>query len=525
VVNHYTYAIVTDGDLMEGVTAEAASLAGHLQLGKLIYLYDDNRITIDGSTDLAFTEDVAARFRSYNWHVQMVEDGNDVDAVDGAIRQAKEDPRPSLILCRTIIGYGLPNKENSAEAHGEPPGLEELQAAKRRLGWPLEPDFYVPDAVQAHFRESVDRGADLEQRWRDTLDAYRLAEPDLAADFERRMAFELPQGWEDALPVFPADDKGMATRVSSGKVINALAARLPELIGGSADLTPSTKTFINGSPDFQADSYTGRNFHFGVREHAMGSAVNGMSMHGGVIPFGATFLVFSDYMRPAIRLSALSHTPSIWVFTHDSVGLGEDGPTHQPVEHYAALRSIPNLIVLRPADANEVSQAWRVAVTQKGGPTALLLTRQNLPTLDREVYAPADGLLKGAYVLADLGDGDPELILMASGSEVSLIVRAGERLAAEGMNLRLVSFPSWELFARQEDPYRESVLPASIRSRLAVEAGVSLGWERWVGDEGDILSLDHFGVSAPGQVAMETLGFRVDNVIERVRHLHTRLKR
>jgi transketolase len=525
VVNHYTYAIVTDGDLMEGVTAEAASLAGHLQLGKLIFLYDDNRITIDGSTDLAFTEDVAARFRSYNWHVQMVEDGNDVDAVDGAIRQAKEDPRPSLILCRTIIGYGLPNKENSAEAHGEPPGLEELQAAKRRLGWPLEPDFYVPDAVQAHFRESVDRGADLEQRWRDTLDAYRLAEPDLAADFERRMAFELPQGWEDALPVFPADDKGMATRVSSGKVINALAARLPELIGGSADLTPSTKTFINGSPDFQADSYTGRNFHFGVREHAMGSAVNGMSMHGGVIPFGATFLVFSDYMRPAIRLSALSHTPSIWVFTHDSVGLGEDGPTHQPVEHYAALRSIPNLIVLRPADANEVSQAWRVAVTQKGGPTALLLTRQNLPTLDREVYAPADGLLKGAYVLADLGDGDPELILMASGSEVSLIVRAGERLAAEGMNLRLVSFPSWELFARQEDPYRESVLPASIRSRLAVEAGVSLGWERWVGDEGDILSLDHFGVSAPGQVAMETLGFRVDNVIERVRHLHTRLKR
>jgi transketolase len=519
IVNHYTYSIVTDGDLMEGVASEAASLAGHLGLGKLIYLYDDNRITIDGPTDLAFTEDQGRRFEAYNWHVQVVEDGNDVEAVDRAIQAAKEDTRPSLIVCRTIIGYGLPTKENTAGAHGEPPGQEELDGAKRRLGWPLEPTFYIPEDVLAHFRQAVERGQSCEDEWRSKLVRYQNEYPDLAAEFERRMAFELPAGWEQTLPVFPADDKGLATRASSGKVINALAKSLPELFGGSADLTPSTKTYIEASPDFQAGQYHGRNMHFGVREHAMGSAVNGLSMHGGVIPFGATFLVFSDYMRPAIRLSALSHTPSVWVFTHDSIGLGEDGPTHQPVEHFTALRVIPNLIVIRPGDANEVTEAWKVAVTNTGGPTALLLSRQNVPTLDRQIYAPADGLHQGAYVLADLGDDEPDLILMASGSEVGLIIKAGERLAAEGVNVRLVSFPSWELFKRQDAEYRKSVLPRHITTRLAVEAGVSIGWERWVGEHGRVLSLEHFGVSAPGKVAMEKLGFTVGNVIEHAQRM------
>jgi transketolase len=525
IVDHFTYAIVTDGDLMEGVSAEAASLAGHLRLGKIIYLYDDNRITIDGSTDLAFTEDVAKRFEAYDWHVQFVEDGNDIEAVDEAVWSAKVDPRPSLIICRTRIGYGLPNKENTAKAHGEPPGNEELDGAKHRLDWPVEPRFFIPDDVLAHFREAVERGQQLEERWNSALDAYRQEFPGLAQEFERRMAFKLPSGWDASLPSFPEDPKGMATRVSSGKVINAIASHLPELIGGSADLTPSTNTFIESSPAFQAESYEGRNFHFGVREHAMGSAVNGMSMHGGLIPFGATFLVFSDYMRPAIRLSALSHCPSIWVFTHDSIGLGEDGPTHQPVEHYAALRAIPNLVVIRPADANEVAEAWRCAITNQGGPTALLLTRQNLPTLDREIFAPASGVRRGAYVLADIGDSEPDLILMASGSEVELIVKAGERLAAEGINLRLISFPSWELFEKQDEEYRETVLPTYVKTRLAVEAGVPLGWERWVGDRGEVLSLDHFGVSAPGKVAMEELGFNVANVISRAYKLLKNKKR
>jgi transketolase len=519
IVDHYTYAIVTDGDLMEGVSSEAASLAGHLKLGKLIYLYDDNQVTIDGSTDLAFTEDPAARFEAYGWHVQYVDDGNDVELIDRAIQAGKEDPRPSLIICRTIIGYGLPNKEGTAEAHGEPPGQKELDAAKQRLDWPLEPRFFIPDEMQAHFRRALGRGAELEQDWRAALERYREAYPGLAAEFERRMAFHLPQGWDEDLKPFPADPKGMATRASSGKVINMLAGRLPELVGGSADLTPSTKTTIEGSVDFQAVSYQGRNLHFGVREHAMGSAVNGMSMHGGLISFGATFLVFSDYMRPAIRLSALSHVPSIWVFTHDSIGLGEDGPTHQPVEHYAALRSIPNLVVIRPADANETAEAWRAAVTNKGGPTALLLTRQNLPTLDRSVYAAASGLHKGAYVLADLGEGEPDIIMMASGSEVGLIIRAAEKLSADGVNVRLVSFPSWELFKQQNRDYQESVLLAQGTRRLAVEAGVAQGWERWVGDGGLVLSLEHFGVSAPGEIALEKLGFNVENVLECARSL------
>ena len=515
VVDHYTYAIVTDGDLMEGVASEAASLAGHLRLGKLIYLYDDNRITIDGSTDLAFTEDRGARFAAYGWQVLHVADGNDVEAIDGAIREAKADPRPSLIICRTHIGYGLPTRQDTNKAHGEPPGDDELDGAKRKLGWPIEPRFYVPDEVLSFFRQAVQRGKDLQEEWGRRFEAYRLAYPDLAAELERRLQGRLPADWDADLPTFQTDAKGMATRAASGKVINALARRLPELMGGSADLAPSNNTWIEGSPAFSAEQRDGRNLHFGVREHCMGAAVNGMALHGGLIPYGGTFLVFSDYMRPAVRLSALSHYPSIWVYTHDSVGLGEDGPTHQPVEHLAALRAIPNLVVIRPADANETVEAWRVAIQRRDGPTALALTRQAVPVLDRTILADAAGLRQGAYVLADAGDGEPEIILMASGSEVALIVDAGFRLAAEGVNVRMVSFPSWELFAAQDREYRERVLPPDVVIRLAVEAGVAQGWERWVGARGAIISLERFGASAPYKTIFQQLGFTVENVVDR----------
>jgi transketolase len=519
IFNHHIYAIVTDGDLMEGISSESASLAGHLKLGRLIYLYDNNHISIDGSTDLAFTEDRAARFEAYDWHVQEISDGNDVDAIDNAIQAAKQDERPSLILCRTHIGYGAPHKQDTAEAHGEPLGDDELNAAKENLDWPKEPRFFIPDDVLAFYRQAVERGAKLENEWNARMQAYRNAFPELGAEFDRRMNGVLPSGWDADLPVFPADPKGMASRAASGKVINALAPNLPELIGGSADLRPSNKTWIDGSPDFQKKTPNGRNFHFGVREHAMGAAINGMALHGGVIPYGATFLVFSDYMRPAIRIAALSHIPSIIIFTHDSVGLGEDGPTHQPVEHLAALRAIPNLTVIRPADANETVEAWKVAITHRDQPIALIFSRQNLPTLDRSVYAQADGLQKGAYILADMGDGAPELILMASGSEVSLIVEAGVKLAADGLRVRLISFPSWELFEQQDKAYRESVLPKNIRARLAVEAGVAQGWERYTGDSGGVLSIERFGASAPAKIIFEKLGFTVDNVITKAKEL------
>jgi transketolase len=522
VIDHYIYAIVTDGDLMEGVSSEAASLAGHLRLGRLIYLYDNNHITIDGKTELAFTEDRAKRFEAYEWHVQNIPDGNDVQAIDQAIKQAKTDPRPSLIICRTHIGYGLPTRQDTEKAHGEPPGDEELDGAKRKLGWPVQPRFYVPDDVLAYFRQSVTQGEEAESEWHTRLEAYRKAYPDLAAELERRLKGNLPEDWDSQLKEFPPDAKGMATRIASGKVLNALAGNLPELIGGSADLAPSNKTWIDGVPSFQAESPTGRNFHFGVREHAMGAAINGMAVHGGVIPYGGTFLVFSDYMRPAIRLSALSEYPSIWVFTHDSIGLGEDGPTHQPIEHLAALRSIPKLTVIRPADANEVSEAWKYAIQHRHGPTALILTRQNTPVYDRGVYAPADGLQRGAYIMADLGDTTPELILMASGSEVSLIVQAGANLAAEGVNVRLVSFPSWELFEIQDQKYRESVFPVSVKARLAIEAGVAQGWERWVGDHGSIISIERFGASAPYQTIYEHYGLTVENILSHARVLLSR---
>lgn len=518
-IDHYTYAIVTDGDLMEGVASEAASLAGHLRLGKLIYLYDDNRISIDGSTDLAFTEDRARRFEAFGWQTIHVEDGNNVDAIDAAIVQAKRDPRPSLILCRTIIGYGAPNRQGTAKAHGEPLGDEELAAAKHNLGWPLEPRFYIPEDVRTHFGELGDLGHTLEVEWRSHLERYRADHPGLAAELERRLSGSLPSNWDAGLPVFPADPKGMATRAASGKALNGLAARLPELMGGSADLAPSNNTTLAGTPAFQSASPEGRNFHFGVREHAMGSAVNGMALHGGVRPFGATFLVFADYMRPAIRLSALSHIPSIWVFTHDSIGVGEDGPTHQPVEHLAALRAIPNLHVIRPGDANETSQAWQAAIARANGPTALIFTRQNLPTLDRAVFAPAEGLQRGAYVLADLGHSAPEIILMASGSEVGVIVEAGQALAAEGIAVRLVSFPSWELFAAQDAAYRNAVLPPSIKKRIAVEAALGMGWERWVGDEGAFIGMNGYGASAPAPLLFERFGITANAVAARAREM------
>jgi len=519
VINHFVYAIVTDGDLMEGISSEAASLAGHLGLSKIIYLYDDNHISIDGSTDLAFTEDRTARFEAYGWHVQKVVDGNDTSAVDQAIIAAKRDPRPSLIACRTHIGFGLPTRQDTEKAHGEAPGQEELDGAKRNLGWPLEPKFFVPEDVLAFYRKAGKQGENLEKSWNLLLEKYREQYPELASELERRLKGELPDAWQKDLPVFQADPKGMATRAASGKVINAMAPNLPELIGGSADLTPSNDTWIKGSLDFQHKTPEGRNFHFGVREHGMGGEINGMAVHGGVIPFGGTFLIFSDYMRPAIRLSALSHYPSIWVYTHDSIGLGEDGPTHQPVEQLASLRAMPNLVVIRPADANEVTEAWKVAISRRNGPTVLILTRQALPVLDRAIYAPANGLQKGAYVLADLGDAHPELILMASGSEVSLITAAGERMAGEGVNVRLVSFPSWELFAEQDESYRLQVLPSGIKNRLSVEAGVAQGWERWLGELGESISVERYGASAPYKTIFEHYGLTVDNVIQRAYQL------
>ena len=520
-IDQIVYAIVTDGDLMEGVSSEAASLAGHLRLSNLIYLYDDNRISIDGSTDLAFTEERKTRFEAYGWHVIQVEDGNNLDEVDDALSLAKEDPRPSLIICRTQIGYGLPTLQGTAKAHGEPPGEEELAGAKVKLGWPLTPRFFVPDEILAHFRQAMDKGRQLEVDWENRFSAYCAAYPELGTELKRRISRKLPVGWDQNLPMFPPDEKGLATRASSGKVLNSLASKIPELIGGSADLTPSTKTWIDDSPSFQVETPEGRNIHFGVREHGMGAIVNGMAVHGGVIPYGGTFLIFSDYMRPAIRLSALSGFPSIWVFTHDSIGLGEDGPTHQPVEHLAALRAIPKLVVIRPADANEVREAWKVAIFRRDGPTALILTRQNLPTLDRKFYASETGLVQGAYVLADFGATDPQLVLMASGSEVSLIVEAGKNIANDGISVRLVSFPSWELFERQPMEYKKHVLPENVRLRVAVEAGVSQGWEKWVGDQGVVISVERFGASAPYQTIYENFGLTVENIVSTSKQIFT----
>ncbi|MCF2137094.1 MAG: transketolase [Candidatus Thorarchaeota archaeon] len=518
VIDHYTYALVTDGDLMEGISSEAASIAGHLKLGKLIFLYDDNNISIDGTTDLTFTENVGARFESFGWHVQTITNGNDVNAVDEAITKAKTDPRPSIIICKTHIGYGLPTKQDSAESHGAPPGEEELSGAKKKLGWP-DKMFYVPEEVYEHFREAIPRGETLKHQWEKRFAKYEDKYPDLARELKRRLEGKLPEGWEEKIPSFEASEKGTATRNASGKVINAIASVVTELVGGSADLTPSNKTAIASSRPLSPDSLDGRNIHYGVREHSMGAIVNGMAVHGGIIPFSGTFFIFSDYMRPPIRLSAMSRYPSIWVFSHDSIGLGEDGPTHQPIEQLATLRAIPGLCVIRPADANEVAEAWRIAIRNRDGPTVLVFTRQKVPILDRSRYAPAEGVKRGAYVLADIGDGDPEIILIASGSEVHLITEAADVLASEGTTVRVVSFPSWELFKKQPREYQDTVLPPKAKKRLAVEAGVSMGWEQWIGPEGRMISIEEFGKSAPYQVLFEKFGFTVDNVLTHAREL------
>jgi transketolase len=520
--DHFIYAIVTDGDLMEGVASEAASLAGHLQLGRLIFLYDDNHISIDGSTDMSFTEDRTARFAAYQWHVQIVEDGNDLEAVDHAIQTAKNDPRPSLIACRTHIGFGAPHRQDTAKAHGEPLGDEELNEAKKNLGWPIEPRFLIPGEVLELFREAIEKGQKSEDDWNKKFADYKQANPEKGETLARRLNGELPKGWESALPVFPADPKGLATRSSSGKVLTALSSRLGELVGGSADLTPSNNTKFDGAIDFQGDNPIGRYFHFGVREHAMGAALNGMTLYGGLIPYGGTFLIFSDYMKPAIRIAAISHIPSIFVYTHDSVGLGEDGPTHQPIEHLAALRAVPNLVIIRPADANEVSQAWRVAITRRDGPTVLALTRQNVPTFERKTPPPVD---RGAYVLASFGNKTSDIILMASGSEITLVYDVAQKLFNSGFNVRVVSFPSWELFEKQSKAYRESILPSKIKIRLAVEAGASLGWERYVGLEGKIIGIDHFGASAPYKIIFEKFGFTVDNIFKEAKTLLPKVKK
>jgi transketolase len=515
IIDHTVYGIVTDGDLMEGVASEAASLAGHLKLGKLIYCYDDNRVSIDGSTDLAFTEDRGKRFEAYGWQVLHVEDGNNVEEIDKAIRAAKLDPRPSLIICRTHIGYGLPTRQDTNKAHGEPPGEDELNGAKLKLGWPLEPRFYVPDEAREVFLAAGKAGHEKAIAWQKLFEQYKSREPQKGADLERRIQRKLPEHWEAGLPHFDADPKGMATRVASGQTINAMASVLPELVGGSADLTPSNNTWIQSSTAFEPGNPQGRYFHFGVREHGMGGIVNGMAYHGGLIPFGATFLVFTDYMRGAIRLSALSHLQSIWVMTHDSVGLGEDGPTLQPIEQLASLRAMPNMTVIRPADANETVEAWKSAIQHKHGPTLLALTRQAVPSLDRKVYSSAEGLHKGAYILADLGKGTPELILMASGSEVSLIVAAGEKLVEMGHSIRLVSFPSWELFEKAGKEYQKEVLPLTIKKRIAVEMASPFGWERWTGDEGEIIGIDRYGASAPLKAILQGFGFTPEAIVEK----------
>ena len=520
-MDHWVYAICSDGDLMEGIASEAASLAGHLELGRLIYFFDDNHITIDGETDLAFTEDRAARFEAYNWHVQKVADVDDIEALDRAIDNAKQDSRPSLIVVRSTIGIGMPTKAGTASAHGEPPGEDELNGAKEYFGWPQEPRFYVPDDVLEHFKEASDRGEKRQAEWERLFAQYEQKYPELASQFKRTFASELPEGLVDGLPHFDPDKKGMATRASSGKVLNAIASAIPEFVGGSADLTGSNKTDIKGEPAFSAGNREARYIHYGVREHAMGGIMNGIAAHGGLIPYGGTFLVFSDYLRPAARLSALMKKGVIYVFTHDSIGLGEDGPTHQPIEQLAALRAIPNFTLIRPADANEVAYAWMAALRNREGPTALVLTRQAEPTLDRDEFANAEMSLKGAYVLADLGQGDPEVILMASGSEVDLILKAGRVLAEEGIANRVVSFPSWELFEAQPQAYREEVLPDEIKARVAVEAGIPQGWERWVGDQGRILGLDRFGESAPYSDVYEHLGFTIDEVVQ---HAHRAMK-
>ncbi|GFO70330.1 transketolase [Geomonas limicola] len=530
VIDHYTYVLASDGDLMEGVAAEAASLAGHLKLGKLICLYDDNRVTLSASTGVCCTEDSAARFAAYGWQVLSVEDGNDLDGIAAALTQAREEvARPSLILVRTHLGFGSPGKQDSFEAHGSPLGTDEVRRTKERLGWPVEPTFLIPDRALAQFRATIERGQRAAAEWDRLFVDYREQHPETARELSRVLAGELEAGWEEALPKFEPDAKGMATRIANGRALNLAAGRIPQLLGGSADLDPSTYTGLKGLGDFQCGDFVpadqqgslgggwgpaGANLHFGVREHAMGAAVNGMAAHGGVIPFGATFLTFSDYLRPTLRLAALSKLKVIQFFTHDSIGLGEDGPTHQPVEQIASLRAIPGLVVLRPGDANEAVVALKVALTLKDRPVALVLSRQSVPTLDRSTLADADGTARGGYVLAEAAGGSPEVILIGTGSELQLALAAWQTLTRDGVRARVVSLPSWELFEEQPGEYRDQVLPPQVTLRVAVEAGSPFGWERYVGSAGVILGVTHFGASAPGEVVLNEYGFTAERVRE-----------
>jgi len=514
VINHYVYGIVTDGDLMEGISYEAASLAGHLRLNKIIYLYDDNQITVDGSTALSFTEDVKRRFESANWKVIEGVDGNDVNLIDQAIIEAQRSEKPTLIKCKTIIGYGLPERQGTSKAHGDVPGDDEINRAKMKANWPLE-QFYIPDDVLYYFSQFKNIGESKEKEWHKLLDEYCAKYPESGSELLRRIEHRLPEKWNDGIPLFTPDKVGISTRSASGKIINHFSLKVPELIGGSADLASSCKTIINTSTAFQMDHYEGRNVYYGVREQSMGSIVNGISLHGGLIPFAATFLAFSDYVKPSLRVGAISKIASIWVFTHDSIGVGEDGPTHQPIEQLAALRALPNLVEIRPADANEVASAWEFAIQREDGPTAIILSRQSLPIIDRNEYASHKELIHGAYVLKQYGLGDPDIILMASGSEVDLIIKAGKILAGQSVVVRLVSFPSWSLFKKQSIDYQNSILPAGINAKLAVEAGSSLGWREWVGTLGDVIGINQFGKSAPGNILFEKYGFTVDNIVEK----------
>ena len=522
IVDHYTYVICGDGDLMEGISGEAASLAGHLRLGKLIVLYDSNDISLDGELNLSFSENVGRRFEGYGWHYTRVDDGNDLDAIERAIREAQADPRPSLIEIKTIIGYGSPNKAGKgghAGPHGAPLGVEEVALTKRAYGWPEDRHFYVPQEVYDHFAEVRARGERAEADWNRLFAAYEREYPELAAQFRRALSGELPDGWDAALPVYSPSDKPIATRNASGNAINAIAPKVLWLFGGSADLESSTMTHMKGFGRFSKEDYAGRNVYFGVREFAMAAAMNGMALHGGVKPYGGTFFVFSDYLRPAMRLAAIQNLPVVYVLTHDSIGVGEDGPTHEPVEQLAAVRAIPNMTVIRPADANETSQAWRFAMENRQGPVALVLTRQPVPILEGTSEKAREGVVRGAYVLADAPDGNPQLLLLATGSEVSLAMEAWKNLAEQGIAARVVSMPSWELFDRQPKDYRDAVLPPSVKARLAIEMAHPMGWAKYVGDAGDVMAIDRFGASAPVGVIVKEFGFTVENVIARAKAL------
>jgi transketolase len=519
IFNYHIYAICSDGDMMEGVTSEAASLAGHLELGNIIYLYDDNHISIEGSTDITFNEDVSERFRSYGWHVQDLPDVNDIHALQLALTNAKaEAQKPSLIRVRSLIAYGSPNKSGTAGSHGSPLGPDEVKLVKKFFGFDPEKSFYVPDEVLDFYHKAGEKGGVTEEKWNKLFADYKVKYPELAAEYESASKGELPDGWKDALPVFKASDPKMATRQASGKVLNAIAAKLPNLIGGAADLSPSTETNLKEYDSFTSENRSGRNFHFGIREHAMGSALNGMALTKGVVPFGATFLMFSEYMRPPIRLAAIMKISPIFVYTHDSIGLGEDGTTHQPIEQLASLRSIPNLTVIRPADANESVHAWRVALEHKGGPVVLIFTRQGLPILDQDKYGKASELEKGAYILSEASKA-PDLILMATGSEVALILQAQAKLEEDGISTRVVSMPSWELFEKQDAAYKEKVFPKAHKKRLAVEMASPMGWHKYTTDDGDMLGMTTFGESAPAEDLYKHFGFTVENVVNKAKAL------